>query len=382
MRRKKLKYIPVLLAVLLLLTGCWDSTDIEDRNIVTTVILDARDDGYTFFVEVADISSNAMSNVDASQSSGSYSASGFSFVQAEGKDLVELRNNLDYQMDKPIYLDATRTLILTERAAKSHLREYLFRLRSDVEYRQKVKTFITREEPDALTRSKTENDISFGFAVDNMLEHLIQNGEAFSRTSARYIENILARSGFCIPCVDLEKNGVILSGYFVIGYDGEVRGFIPVGEARGLIIMKAEHARQNYIVPFGDNAATVRVDIDSADITAQYDGGAARFSVEYGVNASVRYFKKGVQPMDQETTQQMQDTLTRMIQKDVEDTIARSQKEFKCDYLQFDDAFRIAYPQEFKEMDWEKEYPNAQMDVKINVDLSTDPRVIYSPPEE
>jgi len=247
------------------LTGCWDSTDIEDKNIVTAVIFDVKDEKYRFFAEVADIASNANNNIDASQSSSSYEKSGFTFVQAQGKDLIESRANLDLQMDKPIYLDAVRTLILTERGAKEDLKEYMFRLKADVEYRQKVKVFITREEPEALTRSRTENDVSFGFSVDNMLDQLIDNGQAFSRSSARYIENILGRSGFCIPCVDLENRSTILSGYFVVGYDGDLRGFIPANETRGLVIMKADHAKQNYVVPFGDNTATIRVEIESAD---------------------------------------------------------------------------------------------------------------------
>ncbi len=381
MRLKRLKCIPVLLAALLL-TGCWDSTDIEDKNIVTAVIFDVKDEKYRFFAEVADIASNANNNIDASQSSSSYEKSGFTFVQSQGEDLVESRANLDLQMDKPIYLDAVRTLILTERGAKKDLKEYLFRLKADVEYRQKVKVFITHEEPEALTRSRTENDISFGFSVDNMLDQLIDNGQAFSRSSARYIENILGRSGFCIPCVDLENTSIILSGYFVVGYDADLRGFIPANETRGLVIMKADHAEQNYVVPLGGNTATIRVEIESADTSVQYDGGRMRFSVEYGVSATIEYFKNGVQSMDEETTRRIHDTLVQMIKADVKETIARSQKEFKCDYLQFDDAFRVSYPREFKEIDWEKEYPNAQMDVKINVNMDTDPRIIYEPSRE
>jgi len=358
-------------------TGPAGGPAFDHKNIVTAVIFDVKDEKYRFFAEVADIASNANNNIDASQSSSSYEKSGFTFVQSQGEDLAESRANLDLQMDKPIYLDAVRTLILTERGAKENLKEYLFRLKADVEYRQKVKVFITREEPEALTRSRTENDISFGFSVDNMLDQLIDNGQAFSRTSARYIENILARSGFCIPCVDLENTSIILSGYFVVGYDADLRGFIPANETRGLVIMKADHAEQNYVVPLGGNTATIRVEIESTDTSVQYDGGRMRFSVEYGVSATIEYFKNGVQSMDEEN-----DTLVQMIKADVEETIARSQKEFKCDYLQFDDVFRASYPREFKEIDWEKEYPNAQMDVKINVNMDTDPRIIYEPSRE
>ena len=59
------------------------------------------------------------------------------------------------------------------------------------------------------------------------------------------------------------------------------------------------------------------------------------------------------------------------LKEQVSAAIERAQKEFKCDYLQFDDIFRIRYPSEYENMDWQKEFPQASATVDVKVDLRT-----------
>ncbi|MFZ5974947.1 MAG: Ger(x)C family spore germination protein [Bacillota bacterium] len=380
MRGRYVKLITLMLAVLLFATGCWDSMDIEDKNIATTVIFDKKDGEYRFSIEIASISSNLKNNVDAANSSNSYEASGFMFVDSKGATIPETRANMDQQMDKPLYLSAVRALVITERAAETDLAEYLFRLQSIAEYRQKVNLFVTSEEPEDLEHSKTENASSFGFAVDDMLQHLVDNGQAFSRMMSRYVDNILSHSGFCIPCIDLQGNSMVLSGYCVIDYQARCVGFISIGQAKGLLLMKADKPKADYVVPLGENQATVEVELAQKETKPAYRDGKISFDMQYGFDARVQYFKTAnPMPMDENMRAEITQKLGQMLKNELMGTIQQSQKEFMVDYLQFDDEFRVAFPEEFKNMDWAKEYPNAGMELNVEVNLEAAPRLDYNP---
>ncbi len=122
------KILIVLIVVLFTTSGCWDSTNIEDRDICTSVIADKDGDTYTFYVEVPDISlkfQNSQSEQGANLKA--------SIVKGSGKSYAEARTALDRALNKPVYLGAVQSLILTERLADSGIDEYALRLRQLIE---------------------------------------------------------------------------------------------------------------------------------------------------------------------------------------------------------------------------------------------------------
>ena len=81
--------------------------------------------------------------------------------------------------------------------------------------------------------------------------------------------------------------------------------------------------------------------------------------------------KKTPYNFDDAAARKVSETLTAMLRQQISDAIYRAQKEFECDYLQFDDIFRIRFPVEFQEMDWRKEFINASVNIDVKVDMST-----------
>jgi hypothetical protein len=63
--------------------------------------------------------------------------------------------------------------------------------------------------------------------------------------------------------------------------------------------------------------------------------------------------------------------LKNMLLKELYDAVERAHAEYKCDYLQLDDEFRIRYPAEFENMDWKSEFPESIITINVSVDLST-----------
>lgn len=167
MFKNRSKLILLLLPVALLLTGCWDSREVEDLSLATMVILDRQGDELSFTVEIAKIA-------PAGENGGGGTKQ--TYLTGAGKNLAEARDALDMQMDKPLFLGTVRTLVITERAAANDLAEYLFRLRENQEYRQKVSITVSDEDPKVFTEFKNENDEPAGFVIDDTILTAIELG--------------------------------------------------------------------------------------------------------------------------------------------------------------------------------------------------------------
>ena len=63
--------------------------------------------------------------------------------------------------------------------------------------------------------------------------------------------------------------------------------------------------------------------------------------------------------------------LKQRIEQDVNDAIFQAQTEFKTDYLQLDDAFRVTFPEVADSMDWNVAFEQATIAAEVEVSLKS-----------
>jgi len=360
------------LLIALFILGCWDSKDINEKTIVTTLLGDRKDGEIWFYIEIANI--QASQGGQAGGESGTSSASEkYIVIKAHGKTFDETRQNLDMQAHYPIYLSGSQTLLLTEDFAKVDLIEYLYRLRADENYRKKVITVITRKNPEELFKAMNEQNLSVGYEINKLIKTLDEGGLSFSRSTMRIIENLSDDyTGILIPCIGLQEKQVSLEGYEVVNGNKTI-GHIPIEKARGIIILKADKAKTSFIVPYKDIKFSVETTLSKRKIKASYKDGKIGFDVKLAFRSRIMYGdKKTPYELQDEDLKRITKELEKIIKKEVMFAINQAQKVYKTDYFQMDDAFRIKYPAEFEKMDWQKEFPKAD----INVDVKADLRII------
>ena len=350
------------------LTEGGDSKDINDRLIVTTIAVDKKDGEVLLYLEFAAIQQGQNNG----NGGGGGSAKKFIVVKGRGKTLSESRIDLDRQMEKPIYLSGTRSLIITEDFAKDHLVEYLYRLRADETYRKKVITMITRDDLEAMYKKMNDKNISLGYAAENTVQTLEELGYAFSRSTSRLLENLSETyTGILLPCVGLENQQIAMTGYSVIN-DNRVIGFIPIEACKGLNLLKTDRANIDYVFPYGENQLTMQVELKDRKIKAYYEDGRPVFNISLKLEATLKHGDRktpyGLTDADNEALTAI---LRQMVEQDVKDAIFQAQTAFRTDYLQMDDEFRVAFPVVFEAMDWNTEFEQALIAVEADVSLKS-----------
>lgn len=363
----------IMLFVMLFTSGCWDSLDIDEKSIVTTVMLDCTEDEIIFYIEIANTESSASSEGEGS------SGDDYIVVKSVGKDLVEARENLNVKLDQPAYLSAVRSVIMTERFAELHFIEYLHRFRANENYRKKIDTVITRDEPEELMKIAKERNESLGFKSEDIIMTLDEQGKSFKRTTMRLIENISSEhTGILLPCIGISEEEIALVGYSIVR-DNKINGFLPIEETEGMVLLKTDKPIIIYRMPYKDMNLTLEVIMKKRKIKAHYDNEQINMDINMEYKAELLYGdKKEPYDFQEEDAEILGEMLRVRLIEEISAAITRSQTEFNSDYYQIDEEFRIKYPLEFDRMDWYEEYPKIQFNYNIKVKLGTSWAMDYS----
>lgn len=364
---KKCGKLIALLLISFLLTGCWDASDVSSLNLCTMVILDKQGDEFSFTTEIAKIS--------PAGESGGGGGEKQAYLMGSGKDLAQARDDLDMQMDKPLFLGTVRALVITSRAAANDLAEYLFRLRENQAYRQKVNIAIMEEDPKALTEAENEGDQPIGFILDDTIHTGQELGHTCAVTTEKYINDILEKRGFIIHHIGLVNKQVKLDGYSVF-QDAKLIGFIPMESSRGLSYLLSSRPIWVYRLPGGSGFITAEVELDHREIKPSYRDGRAQFQLRFAFKATIQY-KSSVRlfPLNEQNIRQYADDLGQVLAQEISAAIDQSQNEFQTDYLDLGEAFRLSYPDEFEGMDWSAEYLRAEIEAHTSVDISVSDKI-------
>ncbi len=367
MRAKRVKLV-LLLAAALLASGCWDSRDIEERNIATLVIVDKTEDKYSFLIEYSKPSSGKKNGE---------SERGYIFRKSEGASLIEAREAQDRELDNPGYLGATNAVIMTERFADSGIEEYVYRLRETNDYRKMVDVLITADEPASFAEVESEQS-SVGAAIEGTMESLTKSGQMYDFHLSEILESLAGPCNcFLLPNVRISNNDLEISGFSVFR-DGKRIGSISAEDSKGVLLLLVKQPEMYYRVPADGSEATVQIRLDKRSVQPSYQDGTIRFTIDCRFDGVLSNMSENT-TVTEETGRQIAAALQEEIAQDIFTAVQMSQQTFQSDYLDFFNTFRIAYPVEFRNMDWCSEYPNAAVTIRVSVSLDTSGVLDFSP---
>lgn len=357
----------MLFAALIILPGCWDAIDINNRDIPTCIGIDKKSGEYYFYSEIPDIT-GAKKTSDGEQ--GSDSGSEISVVYGKGFTFVDARENLDNKLDKTYFLGAIRAIVLTDNFLKDGVEPYFHRLQSLSQSRKAIKVISTVETLDDLFKVDPENNTSVGYALDETIETLSNKGIALTITSSEILEYLYSMNPcFIIPNFDIRGGNLALTGYSVM-YDGCYKGFIEFEETNGVLFFLKDNAKIMYIVPFGDNKATVEAKLKKKDIEPMLDGDKISFDVTFEMSSQIKYLDSSLK-LSKNDIEEIKKNLQEIILADLVFSVEQAKHEFECEYLGFANAFRIAYPNDYKELEWSEAFLESHISISVSTKLDT-----------
>ncbi|MDR0930501.1 MAG: Ger(x)C family spore germination protein [Clostridiales bacterium] len=361
--KKKISLLLIICLVAPILSGCWDSYDIGDMDIVLSAFADYKDEEYTVYLELA------KSFGDMQSKQGRTDAS--SIIMGKGATYEEAISMVEATADNKLYTNAIQTLVLGENLVKEEgVSEIVERVRGDQEYRNNIDIFVTTEDIKAMTEVEPNNNVYLGTS----LRQTIVSSEEDGQDSTCKFQNIMRMEAaknvnFLVPMVCLNEKNYIVHGYAI--FDGyKMVGAIPIEEKKGLVTVTNPRASFEYKVRDEENIHYFVVEKVKGDVKTNLDEttGIVTFIMDYKFDAN--YISSEVfQKLNGEHLKEFIPDLQAQIYQNIADELWRSQQEYGIDYLGLYRYFRANYYSEFKNSDWREMYKNAKFEINVNIDL-------------
>ena len=360
MLKTKFKISCMLLIISSILTGCWDASSIEKKDIVTMFIVDYKDGKYIYYDEIA--------NIMGKSAAGESKSLSYSTLRSEGNTLVEARDDLNRRCDNQIFNSSTRAVVFTRRMAQNGIEEYLNRMRGSTDYRKSLDLVTTSTLPEKVIKDTPENDASVGDSIEHTLKDLVSLGTSF-HVSLGDILQVIAdkKAGFLLTEINVKEENNTLTGYSVFK-DSKYIGVIPANERKGVVFFLASDPKFFYEVNYKGRTLQIMTYLKNKQIKPLLENGQLTFIINMTFDGQINYMDQLFSIVD-EDKEEITKKLEKLVKEDIVKTLQVSQEEYRCDYLHFYKYFRAYNQSKFKTVDWEQMYADAVMDVSIKASI-------------
>lgn len=366
---KKTKIILIFIICLSLLTGCWDNVDVDRRDILVSSGIDFKDGQYEFAGEVELIRGKTESTKEQGRNRGQNVA----ILTAKGYTFDELRDDMDRKADFPIFFGALETIVFGENYARKGIDPYINRVNGLYDYRKTANVVITSDPLNKLFQLKPQNNISVGYSIESFLTQLIKKGETIRTDVGEVLgSTAVGKIGYPLNHISIVESSVKFSGIAVMK-DSKLVGIVPSSETVWVTNILGRNPANILEIPHPkekDNLVSLNLKQKKRKINVGYKNGRVEINIDMDFTASLQYqYFSG--KISDEDRKELEDELSQINKEKTLKVIRQAQEEFKCDYFKFYLYFRANYPELAKNINWEKEFSRAQVNINVKTNISS-----------
>lgn len=362
-----------ILLMLIILPGCWDNMDINDRSFASAIGLDRREDG-----KVAVSLQVVRPNIIRASQEGGGTESAMWVSTTTGETVFDaIREQLKTIHRKPFYTHM-RILFIGEDLAREGIGDVLDFFIRDHEVRVTPKVIITKG-------IKAEEIISADSKLENIpalhLEGVLENNVSEAKTRdvsiIDVIHDLSSAHGGCViasilppenPEEMLIKN-LKMEGAAVFKKDRMV-GYLGPFQTRGYLFLKDEVEGgiitiQNPL----EKGKKLAMEIISAKGKMDVDmhGGEVLLKAEAEIQCGLGEQQGSADLANDEMLIEIEEQVEKEIERNIRGIMDVAQKQIQTDFIGFGNILYMKYPRYWEEIkdQWDDEFTKLSLDITI-----------------
>ncbi|WP_224723479.1 Ger(x)C family spore germination protein [Paenibacillus vietnamensis] len=367
--RKKVLLILFLIPVL---TGCWDRREIEERTSAVAIGIDLAENN----PEMLEISVQIPIPIRIAGSSGSGSSgSGKGSVTVEsatGRTVKEATQNLQKKLNQKLFFGHTRIITISEAAARRGINKLLDPFRRDPEIRRLLWPLIIKGRAiDSLRVSPHLEQIPTVFIM-TMIENGAKKGTVTQMNLGSLFISLTSPAKqpylnyFQVKGNELKWSGLaVFKKDRMIGLlnDKDAWALLRISENKNgsdityvheedpsqLVTITTQFIGRDEKITFNGQRVSVKIYIEMESNLIEKTFGADLFQT------------KQIDAMEKEAEAHLAKITNRVVQK--------LQKDLNSDIIGIGDRLRAYHPSIWKKVDWERAFPQADIEVIFDVKI-------------
>lgn len=353
---KRINKLAISFIMLFMLCGCYQYTEIENMDILTSHFVYKSADTITLGGGVANVRSLSDS-IDTP----------VHYISAEGDSLAKAAQGLVRSADHRLFYGSIRIIIIGEQYANEGIGEFLDYLSTTPEHRTSVSIITSPAEPREIVEYNAVNDFTGGFSAENIIrtlqtQHLMISCSLSDISEARVQEQV----GFLLPDMHIQNGVMSVGGYSIFDQDRKI-GFLPADFSYAINFLSGKKARGQYTTISSDGGHfSVSAELKKRTVNIEENpDGILDVNVDIDVDLNVK-------PADSEglTNSEIEFIKSDTSEKIKSETLQllNIEKEKACDFLGLYKSYQKKNRRRFYNIDWREKI--SSMDTNVNVKIS------------
>jgi len=374
---KKFGKILIMFAVLLVLAGCWDMMEIDRRLFVGIIGIDASDEPnkYTFHFSIP-IAREIMGG-EGGGGDGGVGGESVSQITAEAYSLVDAARNLALRINRDMYFEHMRIVVISEEVAKKGLKDVLNPFARQTEFNRRSRIAICDGKAEKVMQVKPWAEKLKAEYMESLYASRVMSGKFIQMDLGDFFHNLYTQNGSTLVSkitpngteVNIGGAGVIKNFKF-IGWlnEEETQGInFFLGKVRGGEIV-AEDIGGTGTVTFTILGEKAQLSLKTAEPIPEFDFKAYVTGDIASTSHAVTYDhdKLGTKYIEE-----LEKVISEEIKAQILKGIKRLQEDYRVDLLKLNEHLKKYRPDLWKiyEEDWEDIFPQVSIEVDVKTSI-------------
>lgn len=370
---KKIILLIIISFISLLMVGCWDMVEINNRLFPYSIGVDinenskGKDDKYIITISYPNI--NAIGK-NATQDQRVY------VVSAEAQSIFEGAKELSTRLPYKFYFKHLRVLVLGEEFAKQEeaMREVLDGISRDFIINKKVRLVVAEGKAKDLLEHKLKakrQEVIEG-ALISMFTHGKEASTYTTQTLSDFIKETDYTNVALTPKAKIGDEDIQIYGESIFK-NYRLIGELDKNENRILVLLKGQEKEALIVAPFKDITISYSVSKSKVKQKLIKEGENIKIHMDMVIEGELQeyYFMGKTKDSREKILLDMEKAIEDKVKKDMDKTIEKLQKQYKADALGIGEYISKFHPKIWKEIenDWDQVFSEIDIEVKIDAKI-------------
>lgn len=360
MIHKRFRLVILTLTLALLMTGCWDAKDVDQRSFVMGIAFDLAEteDRYVMTIELPVLSGFA------SQSSGEGPKSVmFSTV---GTSVAQMATHFESRTWRELFFGHTQAIIISGDAARKSIRPFLDFFDRNPRIDRRLTLFISQGEAQEIFKTKDPREDLVSVYLNQMLNTLTNTARVVKMNFQDSLRNLESNGDTILPRVRSSGTEAVIAGGALIK-DYKLIAWLGENETRAAAFLYNNVSGGLIVVNVDDNLYAYAMRSTSSETKAKLKDNQLIFEIEVKSEGDIIevYYEEAQGPSAFDIAK-IEDKLNQLIANEILHLVTKLQ-DLKTDPIGFDRLVFRSYPKFWKEhaKDWkDKIFPQAKFEIK------------------
>ncbi|WMT18957.1 Ger(x)C family spore germination protein [Parageobacillus toebii] len=360
---------------LILLSGCWDRTEVNDLALIVGLGIDQTKNGeIRLTVEIVVPKSAG----GGGQMMGGGGAGGGETIirSGTGVTVADAISNLQEKLSRRVFWGHTKVIVFGEKAAKAGIRQHLDFLSRNPEVRLRSNVLVS----EGTAKSVLELVPPIEQSSSEVLRELSESQLLLRVTVKDVLQMLSGDAGAAaLPMVKIkppeegkkELQPIAFIQRTAIFKEDKMIGDIDDQLTRGVLWLRNEIKEANITIkPKGEKGNITATLIRAhTELIPKYEKGKWKMIVKATAEDDIILNGTKLDLLNPKYTKMIEKELAKETNKRIRNTLKKVQKEMKADIFGFADTFHRKYPREWNRVKerWEEIFPDVEVVVKTKV---------------